>query len=240
MSGKKRDELFRLVHSSSSDHQTATEDKKAGSYFALFEHGLTGKEYVLLGSTSDIDASAESTYGNTEKINGVLLLPVTGDTVVTSNLPIYVPYDTFMSSTGTSESKLLYRYKGRLYTSGLQDRNVIGGTLVSYTYIWKIDPIIRSKLKDSRNNADVPVSPCKVNGVYRHYKNGRLYQIKAIAIDHTHDDRKVVIYVSLRWDTSQLWVRDYEEFFAVVPLTDDTGGEGVQVQRFTYCYMGER
>lgn len=199
------------------------------SSFALFVHTPTEMEYALIGAVTDSESvDAE----DSTKLSGVLLVPVRGARVI-NHLPIYVPYEVFMSSVGDNGLILqrpLYRYEGKFYVDYMENMRVRG--FIAHLHTKLTDQIVEAKKSTALNNANVWVSPCVVGGVYRHYKNGKLYRLAAVASDHTRDDAEVVVYYGLD-DPSQLWTRDYDEFFEVV-----TNKEGVKIPRFTFCYIG--
>ncbi len=57
-------------------------------------------------------------------------------------------------------------------------------------------------------------------GVWRHYREGHLYEVLGYAVDANNEDRRVVVYVGLQLDGARpgprLRVRTVEDFFADV------------------------
>lgn len=64
-----------------------------------------------------------------------------------------------------------------------------------------------------------------INGVFRHYKNGKKYQITGVAV-HTENNEKLVIYKPLYESECEFYARPYEMFFEQVSLN------GENVNRF--------
>jgi hypothetical protein len=63
-----------------------------------------------------------------------------------------------------------------------------------------------------------------INKKFKHYKNGKIYQL--LNIGRMESDRTVMVVYHCP-DTSITWIRPYEEFFGVV-----TSEEGEKVKRF--------
>lgn len=67
-----------------------------------------------------------------------------------------------------------------------------------------------------------PIESLHLEGcIFRHYRNGKLYQVLAYAKDHSHNDAEKVVYKEANKESTQVWIRDKSEFFATV--TDDNG-----------------
>lgn len=189
--------------------------------YPIFEDVSSKFEYVMIGVSADLPKQGEC---HQPRVNGVLLQKLHGSTVLLG-LPFYVPISKFLTGTGEA---VQFRYTGQLPSSDMLETTIKGD--LAYAYRSVRDDVLRAKIQEAELHVAEP-SPCVVGGCYRHYNNGKMYQILCIAKDHTNDcDVDVVVYSSVD-DPTMIWTRRYDEFFEIVEQNH------VKVPRFTFCYM---
>lgn len=191
--------------------------------YPIFLDTKSGFEYVLIGVTAPLP---EPNKCGQHKASGVLLQKLRGSTVL-NGLPVYIPMQSFMSAESKPDTPM-FQYAGNLPSTDLLEAEIKGG--LGYTYRSIIDEILTAKAEGSKLRIAEP-APCVIGGCYRHYKNGKMYQLLCLAKDHTNDsDTDVVVYSSVE-DPTSIWTRHYEEFFECVEW------DGIKVPRFAFCYV---
>ncbi len=59
--------------------------------------------------------------------------------------------------------------------------------------------------------SDIPKVPSIIPGAYRHFKNGKLYEVLGVGL-HSETHEIVVVYKPLYVSDAEFWVRPYEMF----------------------------
>lgn len=191
--------------------------------YPIFTDTVTGFEYILIGVASPLPKPNKN---GQQGASGVLLQKLIGATVL-NGLPVYVPMDSFLEAKNKDRTSR-FQYTGNLPSSDMLEIHIKGG--LAHAYRTVLDGIMQAKTEEAELHIAEPAS-CVVGGCYRHYNNGKMYQILCLAKDHTNDcDKDVVVYCSVD-DPTSIWTRRYEEFFALVEQN------GIKVPRFAFCYI---